>query len=230
MVKHRRRMGGVSPATWLLLSLPALLCFAGLPFMLSSPAISLATAASVSAREAADLRDEVKDMFYHGFDNYMEYAFPLDELRPMSCTGEDSLGGYSLTLVDSLDMLALLGDRARFSKGVNWLGKNLSFDKNKTVSVFETTIRMLGGLLSAHLIASDASTGMQVDLYDNELLRLAEDLGRRMLPAFDTPTGIPFGSVNLALGVSDDESQARRASPRATLLSLGCPQPPAVEL
>lgn len=89
---------------------------------------------------------------------------------------------------------------------------------------------MLGGLLSAHLIASDASTGMQVDLYDNELLRLAEDLGRRMLPAFDTPTGIPFGSVNLALGVSDDESQARRASPRATLLSLGCPQPPAVEL
>lgn len=100
--------------------------------------------------------------------------------------------------------------------------------------------------------------GMHVDQYDNELLRLAEDLGRRMLPAFDTPTGteiiitawhyiriemycfmhfelllsfseqfglgsgIPYGSVNLALGVSDDESQARRASPRATLLSLGC--------
>lgn len=41
-------------------------------------------------------------MFYHGFDNYMEYAFPLDELRPMSCTGEDSLGGYSLTLVSFL--------------------------------------------------------------------------------------------------------------------------------
>lgn len=38
-------------------------------------------------------------MFYHGFDNYMDYAFPLDELRPMSCTGEDSLGGYALTLV-----------------------------------------------------------------------------------------------------------------------------------
>lgn len=42
---------------------------------------------------------QVKTMFYHGFDNYMQYAFPLDELRPMSCTGEDSLGGYSLTLV-----------------------------------------------------------------------------------------------------------------------------------
>lgn len=40
-------------------------------------------------------------MFYHGFDNYMQHAFPLDELRPMSCIGEDSLGGYTLTLVSS---------------------------------------------------------------------------------------------------------------------------------
>lgn len=38
-------------------------------------------------------------MFYHAFDGYMEHAFPLDELRPLSCGGEDSLGGYALTLV-----------------------------------------------------------------------------------------------------------------------------------
>jgi hypothetical protein len=30
--------------------------------------------------------------------------------------------------------------------------------QNKTVSVFETNIRILGGLLSAHLIASDYAT------------------------------------------------------------------------
>jgi mannosidase alpha-like ER degradation enhancer 2 len=71
----------------------------------------------------------VKEMFYHAFDNYMRHAFPLDELRPMSCTGEDTLGSYSLTLIDALDMLALLGDRARFSEAVNWLGKNLQFGK-----------------------------------------------------------------------------------------------------
>jgi len=160
---------------------------------------------------------QVTQMFYHGFDNYMEHAFPLDELKPLSCTGEDSLGGYTLTLVDSLDMLALLGDRDLFSEGVNWIGKNLRFDKNKTVSVFETTIRMLGGLLSAHLIASDSSTGMQVTPYHNELLHLAEDLGRRMLPAFETPTGIPFGSVNLVHGVSDDESQVTSTAGGGTL-------------
>ncbi|KAG6548383.1 hypothetical protein Mapa_010162 [Marchantia paleacea] len=160
---------------------------------------------------AADLRDEVRDMFYHAFNNYMEHAFPMDELRPLSCSGEESLGEYTLTLVDALDMLALLGDHAKFTEAVTWLGKNLHFNRNKTVSVFETTIRVLGGLLSGHLLASDESTGMKVDGYQNELLKLAEALGRRLLPAFDTPTGIPYGSVNLLHGVSEDESQARRA-------------------
>uniref|UniRef100_J3L4K3 alpha-1,2-Mannosidase n=1 Tax=Oryza brachyantha TaxID=4533 RepID=J3L4K3_ORYBR len=100
----------------------------------------------------------VKDMFYHAFDGYMQHAFPLDELRPLSCQGEDSLGGYALTLIDSLDTLALLGDKDRFDAAVEWVGKNVRFDINKTVSVFETNIRILGGLLSAHLIASDYAT------------------------------------------------------------------------
>jgi mannosidase alpha-like ER degradation enhancer 2 len=60
---------------------------------------------------------------------------------------------------------------------------------------------------------------MQVDAYHNELLYLAEDLGRRILPAFETPTGIPYGSVNLVYGVSQDESQARRAFPNSHALT-----------
>lgn len=175
------------------------------------------SAAGVTGEEALRLRDEVRDMFYHAFEGYMSHAFPMDELRPLSCTGEDSLGGYALTLVDSLDMLALLGDRNHFSTAVEWLGKNLRFDKNKTVSVFETNIRILGGLLSAHLIAKDSSTGMQVDNYNDELLQLAEDLGRRLLPAFETPTGIPYGSVNLLHGVHDDESKVTSTAGGGTL-------------
>ncbi|KAE8670407.1 putative alpha-mannosidase I MNS4 [Hibiscus syriacus] len=147
-----------------------------------------AVANSVTPEEARQLRDEVREMFYHAFDGYMEHAFPLDELRPLSCEGEDTLGGYALTLIDSLDTLALFGDREHFTASVEWIGKNLRFDINKTVSIFETTIRILGGLLSAHLIASDYATGMRVPSYDNQLLDLAEDLARRLLPAFDTPT------------------------------------------
>ena len=65
---------------------------------------------------------------------------------------------YALTLVDSLDTLALFGDKERFDATVQWMGKKLHFDKNKIVSVFEATIRILEGLLLAHLIASDDST------------------------------------------------------------------------
>lgn len=45
-------------------------------------------------------------MFYDAFDGYMQHAFPLDELRPLSCGGEDSLGGYALTLVDSVRLVS----------------------------------------------------------------------------------------------------------------------------
>ncbi|KAJ4754568.1 hypothetical protein LUZ62_028816 [Rhynchospora pubera] len=171
----------------------------------------------VSPQEARQLRDEVRDMFYHAFNGYMEHAFPLDELRPLSCKGEDSLGGYALTLIDSLDTLALLGDRENFSSAVEWVSRNVQFNIDKTVSVFETTIRILGGLLSAHLIASDYVTGMKVQNYNNELLHLAEDLALRMLPAFDTPTGIPFGSVNLRHGVDENESKITSTAGGGTL-------------
>ncbi|KAL6519964.1 Alpha-mannosidase I mns4 [Orobanche minor] len=163
----------------------------------------------VTKDEAKQLRNEVRGMFYHAFDGYMTHAFPRDELKPLSCGGEDTLGGYALTLIDSLDTLALLGDREHFASSVEWIGKNIRFDINKTVSLFETTIRILGGLLSAHLIASDYNTGMRIPSYDDELLHLAEDLAHRLLPAFDTPTGIPFGSVNLMHGVDENESKAK---------------------
>ncbi|GMI71994.1 mannosidase 4 [Hibiscus trionum] len=176
-----------------------------------------AVANGVTPEEARQLRDEVREMFYHAFDGYMEHAFPLDELRPLSCEGEDTLGGYALTLIDSLDTLALLGDRERFTSSVEWIGKNLRFDINKTVSIFETSIRVLGGLLSAHLIASDYATGMRIPSYDNQLLDLAEDLARRLLPAFDTPTGIPFGSVNLKYGVDEHESKITSTAGGGTL-------------
>ncbi|KAJ9536984.1 hypothetical protein OSB04_029717 [Centaurea solstitialis] len=185
--------------------------------IISQALIFKAFAEGVTFQEAKHLRNEVSGMFYHAFDGYMKHAFPRDELKPLSCEGEDTLGGYALTLIDSLDTLALLGDKERFSSSVEWISKNVRFDINKTVSLFETTIRILGGLLSAHLIASDYSTGMRVPSYDDELLHLAEDLARRLLPAFDTPTGIPFGSVNLLHGVDKNESKITSTAGGGTL-------------
>ncbi|XP_039849285.1 alpha-mannosidase I MNS4-like isoform X3 [Panicum virgatum] len=119
--------------------------------------------------------------------------------------------------IDSLDTLALLGDKEKFGAAVEWVGKNVRFDINKTVSVFETNIRILGGLLSAHLIASDYATGMRIQSYDDQLLHLAADLAQRLLPAFDTPTGIPFGSINLKYGVDENESKITSTAGGGTL-------------
>jgi hypothetical protein len=73
-------------------------------------------------------------------------------------------------------------------------------------------------LLSAHLLASDASTGRGVSGYSGALLRLARELGERLLPAFNTPTGIPFGSVHLRRGVAHNESRVSSTAGGGTLV------------
>ena len=68
------------------------------------------------SKRMRQLREETRGMFYHAYDNYRAHAFPWDELKPLSCEGrrwdrrdrgtlDDSLGGFSTTLVDALDML-----------------------------------------------------------------------------------------------------------------------------
>eukprot|EP01064_Diplonema_japonicum_P034671 TRINITY_DN7276_c1_g1_i1.p1 TRINITY_DN7276_c1_g1~~TRINITY_DN7276_c1_g1_i1.p1 ORF type:complete len:525 (+),score=56.06 TRINITY_DN7276_c1_g1_i1:95-1576(+) len=150
------------------------------------------------------LRDDVKEMFDFSYSGYMENAFPLDELRPISCTGVDTLGGFKLTLIDSLDMLLIVGEKNEFCKQIDWLGENLSFEIDKNISVFEVTIRVLGGLISSHLLIEQNI--VNCDSYDGSLLTKAYDLGQRLLPAFSTPTGIPYGTVNLLHGVPRNET------------------------
>lgn len=165
------------------------------------------------------LREEVRSMFYHGYDSYENYAsFARDELMPLSCRGHSKMGGISTTLVDSLDMLAVLGDARRFTDGVDWLLANLSFDRDVNVSVFETNIRILGGLLAAHLVASNHSRALYrgKEPYSGGLLDLAVDLADRLMLAFDTPTGLPFGTVNLRSGVPPGESRIVCAACAAT--------------
>jgi len=71
----------------------------------------------------------------------------------------------------------------------------VSFDVNTKPQVFEITIRALGGLLSGHIFAADPKHSYYLDWYNGELLALAKDLGERLLPAFDTPTGLPYARV-----------------------------------
>ena len=76
----------------------------------------------ISTRERWELRERAREMFMHGYRNYITKAFPKDELKPMSCKGEDTFGGVQLTLIDSLDTLAVIGDAAEFERAARYLG------------------------------------------------------------------------------------------------------------
>jgi mannosidase alpha-like ER degradation enhancer 2 len=94
-----------------------------------------------------------------------------------------------MTPVDGLDTLVVMGLKADADKTRELIAARLSFDKDIYVKNFEVTIRLLGGLLSGYQLTGD-----------ERLLRLADDLGRRLLPAFDSPTGLPYVFVNLRTG------------------------------
>lgn len=180
-----------------------------------------------------------------------------DRQNPAHIEVNDVLGNYSVTLIDSLSTLAVLAsspsdkggqnkalsyfqdgvrDIVKYygdgSKGPKSIGvKTQGFDLDSKVQVFETVIRGVGGLLSAHLFAvgelpiqgyetspsesayaqawdkSDSkvsSTGIKWKndfVYDGQLLRLAYDLASRLIPAFYTATGLPYPRVNLRSGI-----------------------------
>ncbi len=136
------------------------------------------------------LAAEVRAEFHHAWKGYMKYAWEHDDLKPLSKTYHDWYGeSLWMTPVDGLDTMLLMGfkDEARTAK--NYIVYKLSFDKDISVQNFEITIRLLGGLLSSYQLTGD-----------KRLLALAEDLGNRLLPVFESPTGIPYRYVNLRTG------------------------------
>jgi endoplasmic reticulum Man9GlcNAc2 1,2-alpha-mannosidase len=90
-------------------------------------------------------------------------------------------------IIDALDTMMLMNLTEEIERARSWIVESLDWDQDREVSLFETTIRMLGGLLSAHYISG----------YDDVYLEKAVDLADRLLGGFDSPTGIPYASVNL---------------------------------
>ena len=136
------------------------------------------------------LAGRVRAEFLHAWRGYERYAWGHDELKPLSKTHRDWYDEPLLmTPVDSLDTMILMGLDAEAAKNRKLILDNLSFDRDIYVQNFEITIRHLGGLISAYQMTGE-----------RRFLSLAEDLGTRLLPAFDSKTGIPYRFVNLKTG------------------------------
>ncbi|KAG2184648.1 hypothetical protein INT43_000561 [Umbelopsis isabellina] len=133
----------------------------------------------------------VKDAFVFAWEGYKKYSWGADENKPVSKGTENSRNGWGATIVDALDTLHIMGLHEDFSKATNYVAAIdwSSSDVTMEVQVFETVIRYVGGLLSAY------------DLSGNPVfVERARDLVDRLLPAFDTPTGIPYHSIHLDTG------------------------------
>ena len=145
----------------------------------------------------AKLTAEVKNEFLHAWNGYKKYAWGHDDLNPLSKTYHDWYAQPLLmTPVDALDTMWLMGFKDEYAATHKYVVENLSFDKDLSVQNFEITIRLLGGLLTNYQLTGD-----------KRFLHLAEDLGSRLLPAFESPTGMPYRYVNLRTkGVRDNVS------------------------
>ncbi len=156
----------------------------------------MAAAAALASPAAAKtdwtaLGADVKAEMLWSWRHYRERAWGRDQIRPISGGEESFFKGHhlGLTLIEALDTLWVMGLDAEFDEGVAWVKASAGYDVDAEVSVFETSIRMVGGLLSAHHACGEPA-----------LLAKAKDLADRLLPAFDTPTGLPYRFINLRTG------------------------------
>jgi len=132
-----------------------------------------------------DRQRAVRNAFKHAWKGYKQFAWGHDHLTPVSKSYSEWME-CGLTLVDSLDTLLIMNLKEEFDEARKWVAESLTFEKDIFVNLFETTIRVLGGLLTAfHL------TG------DNMFKVKATDIGDRLIGAFASPSPIPYSDVNM---------------------------------
>lgn len=157
---------------------------------------SLCAFASDASPSNAEMADRVRQEFRHAWDGYKKYAWGHDAVKPLSKSSHDWYAeSLLMSPVDALDTMILMGMNDEANTTREYVVKNLSFNKDIYVKNFEITIRLLGGLLSSYQLTGD-----------KRLLSLADDLGTRLLPAFESPTGIPYVDVNLKTGAVRGDS------------------------
>lgn len=168
---------------------------------------SLARAADMLSMPAPETAArEVREAFLHAWNAYRRFAWGKDEVHPVSGTGSNFFikeHSFGLSIIEALDTLYIMGLDDELHASVEWLRKNLNFDVDGEVQMFEANIRMVAGLITGYY-----ATGQRF------LLDGARDLADRLLPCFTkSPTGAPYRFVNLRTGAVRD--------PKTNLAEIG---------
>ncbi|KAJ5490460.1 hypothetical protein LT330_008507 [Penicillium expansum] len=166
-------------------------------------------------------QEEVKDVFVTSWDAYSKHAWGKDVFHPIAKTGDQmSPKGLGWIIVDSLDTLMIMNLTSQLSDARKWVNRDLTYDQDQDVNTFETTIRMLGGLLSAHYLSTQLPD--VASRRDYVYLQKAIDLADRLLSAYESPSGIPYASVKLSTreGIQSHADGGASSTAEATTLQL----------
>ncbi|KAG5650845.1 hypothetical protein H0H81_010856, partial [Sphagnurus paluster] len=126
-------------------------------------------------------KGEVRAAFVHAYSGYMKHAFPADELLPKTGGKVNKYNSWGMTTIDSMDTMWIMGLDKQFNQAKEYVSTlNFTTPPKYYTPFFETVIRYLGGLLSAYAVSQEPI-----------FLARAEDLGKLLLPVFQTPSGLP---------------------------------------
>ena len=141
-----------------------------------------------------EMREKVVEATKHAWQGYRQFAWGYDDLQPLTKKGKNWYKtSLLMTPVDAFDTFILMGMKTESEEAKQLIFSQLNFDVDNDVQLFEVTIRLLGGLQSAYELDGD-----------KRFLSLAKDLAERLLPAFNTVTGMPCRYVNLQSGALRD--------------------------
>jgi hypothetical protein len=150
-------------------------------------------AGAATLPSASTAAKQIRDEFLHAWRGYQRFAWGHDQVNPLSGGfNEFFVDGHpiGLSIIEALDTLYVMELDDDLAAGVAWLEQHLDFDIDGDFHVFEAIIRVVGGLLAGYL-----ATG------NKKLLALTVDITDRLMPAFASPTGMPYQFVNLHTGV-----------------------------
>lgn len=156
------------------------------------------------------LAEEVKQETLRSWQAYKQYAWGHDALKPLTRSAEDWYADpLYISPIDAYSTLKLMGFDAEAKEIEDYVVDSLSWDKDIDAKVFEVDIRILGGLLSMYELSGNP-----------RVLAKTVDFADRLLPAFDTHTGIPTYYVNLRTGEQKGDT-VNVAEAGTNILELG---------
>ncbi|MFN2448817.1 MAG: glycoside hydrolase family 47 protein [Candidatus Baltobacteraceae bacterium] len=171
-------------------------------FLSTTGALAAAPALTAASRNAAmpephAIAAQVKAELLHAWNGYKQFAWGFDEYRPVSRQPKNFFiptHSFGLSIIEAMDTLYVMGLDAELELCVEWLRKNMAFDVDGEVQMFEAVIRMVAGLISGYYATNEKF-----------LLDGARDLADRLLPCFTkSPTGAPYRFANLKTGAVRD--------------------------